>query len=473
MDAFQTFLASGLYGNSKTMLKFLGLWRRRVLNLPVEKEVTLEAFVAGTGINPRRVDKLCTELGGRLVEFLSFQEYREQEYVQQEMLLRAMMRRNANLTEMHRQHHRIQKTLEERKESPDKELQRLKLRWVMAETAVKSRTTRTLWQEDFLELSQALDAYYRLQKLKLASAHANARSIYRHEEVNPLADFLKNMEEGSGEMDLSPLARAYFLSVQMLQEETAEARFPELIQLLGAHAAEFAVEEATELYGYALNFCIRKSNEHQSEYLGYMSDLYLQLLDNGLLLQGGKLVPSQFKNIVTLHCRLGKLDWVREFIQEYKDKLTEGTEAKAVQYNAAILAYHEKNYSMAIRSLKEMIQELKDDVFYGLDARIYLWKSYFENFDALTVEEVDEMYKLYDSFRIFIDRNESLADTRKTQYRNFIREFKRFMEFLTQDPVSPAEIEQLKREVANMEFISNKEWFLHHITARLEKVRGQ
>lgn len=468
LDSFQLFLSSGLFGNSKTLLKFFLLWRKRVLGVPLEKEVSLEAFVSGTSFKAKRVDKLCSELAVRLTEFFSFQEYRDNEHLKQELLLRAMERRNAALPEMNRQYDRILGDLAAKKDSTDKELQRLKLRWILAEAAIKTRETRSLWQEDFQDLSNLLDNYYNLQKLKLASARANAQSIYKHEEHNPFEDFISGLRVNLGKAELGPLALAHFLTVEMFQEESGERAFQDLIALLGEHATTFSREDSMDLYGYALNFCIRKSNQGLLNYLGYMSDLYLQLLENGLLLEGGHIVPSQFKNIVTLNCRLGKLDWVRWFIDNYQAQLPEGTEQDAVLYNEAVLAYHKKNYPVAISSLKQIILRVKDDVFYGLDARIYLWKSYFEHLDKLTLPQVDEMYKLYDSFRIFIERNTVLASTHKIQYRNFIREFKRFMEILVQIPISRTELEKLHGEVSQMEFISNKGWFLHHIQAKLD-----
>lgn len=467
ITSFHSYLASGIEGHSKALLKFYDLCCKRVLAAPVEEDIPLEAFVAGTGIKPGRVDKLCSELMARLQSFLAFQEFRSDAQVQQEMFLRALERRNAGLSDLRRYHEKMLSQLDKAGDSGWAALLRLKLRWIMAEAAIKNRETRSLWLEDFEDLSDLLDGFYRLQKLKLASARANANSIFKHKEVDPFEDFVEGIRGGTGFEKLSPLGKGYFLSLEMFQEASGEERFRDLIALLGEHAMSFSKEEAMDLYGYALNFCIRRSNQGHFRFLGYMSALYKQLLANALLLEDGAIPPAQFKNIVTLHCRLGELDWVRGFIEGYRGSLPEALEADAVLYNEAVLAYHEHDYQRAIASLKEIILRLKEDVFYGLDARIYLWKSYFEHLDHLDVEQVDEMYKLYDSFRVYIDRNEVISAPHKTQYRNFIREFKRFMEILSKEPVSTADLQKLHDELIAMEFISNKSWFLFQVAARV------
>ena len=40
------------------------------------------------------------------------------------------------------------------------------------------------------------------------------------------------------------------------------------------------------------------------------------------------------------------------------------------------------------------------------------------------------MFRLYDSFRLYIDRNKKISPTHKAQYRNLVRLFKRFIELL-------------------------------------------
>ena len=118
--------------------------------------------------------------------------------------------------------------------------------------------------------------------------------------------------------------------------------------------------------------------------------------------------------------------------------------------------------------MKEVIANLKEDVFYGLGARVYLWKSYFEHLAHLTMEEVDEMYRMYDAFRVFIDRNDKISVGHKTNYKNFIREFKRFMVILNKEPIDRDQLQELRDDLAEMTFLANKDWFLDKVDSVLD-----
>lgn len=468
--AFHDFLSNPFFNSSKTLTTFFEHCKRKVLDAPEENECTVEEFLEGTGINPRRLDKLCSKLYGLACDFLATQSFVNNEHARQEMLLQAIEDRDPGGREAERLYERLQGRLQDRPESPENTLQSLKLRWKLAEGAIKSRETRSLWQEDFRDLHGLLDDYYHLQKLRLLSASVNARNIYNHNLENSPDPFSGGMLAEIEKMTTTPLARAYALTIKMFQSESGAAHFQDLLQHLKAEAHHFGPSEGMELYGYALNFCIWNSNLGKLEYLEHASALYIQLLDNKLILEDGELLPTQFKNIVSLHCRLGKLEWVRTFMEDYAKFLPEDRREFALRYNRAVLSFYQAEYTFAIRRFKDVVATLPDDIFYGLDARVYLWKSYFEHFDQLNMEEVDEMFRLYDAFRLFIQRNEKIAEAHKRHYGNFIRAFKRFMEILRAEPVSGLELKSLREEVAATAFLSNKGWLLAKIDIEVKKL---
>lgn len=467
IPGFQAFLDSPYFNNSKTLLRFFNLWQDQILSRPDEPDPEPEAFLEGTGIQPYRVDKLCSQLYAKTLDYLAQKEFDRKDAIQNEMLLAGIGRRNPASPELERQYRKMEKKLKKQPLSTEKSMEELQLRWLYAEARVRVRETQSLWKEDLRDLHAHLDGYYILQKLKLVSASANLRLIYNQDAEDPAKVFW-NQLNSSGQADkLTPLARAYYLIVEMIREDRDVAAFEELTQLLARNSEGFEAGEARELYGYAINFCIRKQNEGLLEYRNHTASLYRDLLEKGLLLENGKLVPAQMKNLVIIHCQLGQLEWVQQFIEEYRDLLPEEASEYAVVYNEAVLAFYQQDYGRAIPKLKEVILKLKEDVFYELDARVYLWRSYFEHLDHLSMEEVDEMYRLYDAFRIYIDRNDRISLAHKQQYRNFIREFKRFMVILSKEPVAVEDLSILRDEIAEMPFMANKGWFQQKLEAAL------
>lgn len=468
IPSFQAFLDSVYFNNSPTLLRFFNLWVEKLLLRPEAPDPTVEDFLEGTGIQPYRMDKLCSQLSRMTLQFLAQREYDNQESMKNERLLAAIGRKNQASPELERQYKRIMKRVQRSPLSTERSLQRLQLRWLYAESMVRTRETQSLWKEDLNDLHDLLDDYYLLQKLKLVSASANLRLIYNQDSEDPAKLFWDRLK-GSGQAKmLSPLAKAYYWIVEMIKGADDETAYQELTALLKKTSHSFEPDEAKELYGYAINFCIRKQNEGLHTYRVRSAELYRELLEKGLLLDNGQLVPAQMKNLVSIHCNLGELEWVEQFIEEYRDKLPEEAMECAIIYNEAVLAFFQGDFGKAIPKFKEVIRLGKEDVFYELDARAYIWKSYFEHLDHLSIEEVDEMYRLYDAFRIYIDRNERISSTHKQRYRNFIREFKRFMVILEKDPPDRDELSELKKTVESIPLMASKAWFLKKLDAAME-----
>lgn len=472
VTAFEHFLQSPLFQPSKRIYQFYKLWVERVQQAEDPDEVTPEMLLAESLLQPKRIDKYCSQLSSQLLEYVAFLDYKGTASAQLTHRLNALESRNASMHEITRLRTQIQKSVTGNKSSAERELQLLRLKWKALAARINARETQDLWKENFGELHQHIDTYYRLQKLQLSTASANARNIFKITEPEAAeALFIQEFEPATTDPKNSPLILAFYHCRQMLSVEDGETHFSALLSILKQHSGDFEASMAGELYGYALNFCIRKSNQGELSYRAHSATLYRDLLDNGLILNDGKISSHVLKNIVVIHCVLGETDWVRELLERFKDRMSDDYSGQAIVYNQAILAFYEEDYPAAIRILNEVVAELKEDVFYQLDARTYLWKSYFEHLDQLSLEEVDKMFRLYDSFRIFIDRNQQISETHKQQYRNFIREFRRFMVLLERETIPEDPLKQLYTEVEEMRYMANKGWFLEKMEAILQKIQ--
>ena len=465
---FRAFLQSPLFEKKKRLLRFYDLWDRRVLRKEAGGPDTVEALLKGSDFLPSAFDKLCVQLRLKALEFLSLRTYQSSDQLQLELTNQVLADRGAPDSETSRELERYRKWLLSQPDSATTMHSRLNFHWDRTSAKMSTRQTREVWKENFQELHDLLDDYYYLQKLKLASATANARHMYQQDD-DPAALFLGFFWESIDLNRLSPLARAYAHTVQMLTQENPLPPFTALSDLLQQFGGEFEAEDAQELYQYALNFTIRKGNQGEQVYRAATGTLYRDLLDKGLLLINGGLPAQTMKNIVVTHCRLGKLDWVEGFIAAYRDRLVPGTDPAVVSYNVAVLAYFRKDYDRAIPRLKEVVSKLKNDIFFELDARIYLWKAYFEHYDQLSLEEVDEMERMYDAFRLLIDRNKKLSDVHKQQYRNFIREFKRLLGLAQQAPLPTDKLIAFRDEHRELEPTFYQAWILEQANALLSR----
>ena len=85
--------------------------------------------------------------------------------------------------------------------------------------------------------------------------------------------------------------------------------------------------------------------------------------------------------------------------------------------------------------------------------------SYYE------LDEIEALFSLMDSFRVFLNRQKDLTTNRKQRFLNFIKFTRKMANSFQKDKKV---IEKLKIEVQNEKEVSGKSWLLEKI-AELEK----
>ena len=215
-----------------------------------------------------------------------------------------------------------------------------------------------------------------------------------------------------------PAIEIYHMVLLTLVEEQNENHFRKLLQLLKEYPKFFAPEELRDLYFLAQNYCTKKINQGHRSYLRDYFNLSKLLLEKDLVYENGYILPSSFKNIVTVGLRLEEYDWVENFIYTYKNKLAPKYRENAFTYNLAWLHFFKEEYRKTLRLLSHVEYM---DVYYILDSKILLLKTYFE------LEDVDAFFSLCDSFYVYLRRNELISAYQKNICLNFVKYVKRLM----------------------------------------------
>ena len=91
------------------------------------------------------------------------------------------------------------------------------------------------------------------------------------------------------------------------------------------------------------------------------------------------------------------------------------------------------------------------DVYYILDSKILLLKTYYE------LEEVDAFYSLIDSFYVYLRRNELISDYQKTICLNFVKFVKKLMRIKLGDK---AAAEKLLQELNENQQVASISWLI-------------
>lgn len=312
------------------------------------------------------------------------------------------------------------------------------------------------------QVDKQLDLYYLTTKLRLACEMKNRQNIVKEEFDIHFIDQLKSMLTDKPKLAEAQPAISIYLNIwHTLTDAENTDHYYQLIGLLDAHYQQFNLRELSSIYDYAQNYCIKKINTGQQQFLQEIFELYNTLLERGIIFINGELSQWDYKNMVTVGTRLKEFDRTLDLINRYKDHLPEADRENAFNYNLANYYYSNKQYDEALKLLRDVQYT---DVYYGLGARSLLLKVYYE------AAEFDPLYSLCDSFKIYLKRNDQVSEYQYYAHMNLVRLTKRLTDLrlklnVSGQAVLERELKKLKDRMEMYGQVTNSQWILQEIAA--------
>lgn len=305
---------------------------------------------------------------------------------------------------------------------------------------------------NFEEISTNLDYFYLAEKLRILCGVLSRQSVtsytYNILLKNEIIIYLK--ENLHHYQEIPPIA-LYFQIYLSSIEPDIEAHYFALKDLLDKYALFFSKEEASQIYTFAQNYCVRKINQGNQKFVKELFILYKELLEKEIIFTDGILTPWYFRNIVTIGLRLGENEWTEQFILAYQDRLPEEMRENAVSFSLSQVYFYQKKHDKVIELLRTVDYE---DFTYNLNSKATLLSSYYE------LDEIEPLYSLFESFRTFLNRHKDLPPARKQLYTNLIRFTKKLTSFRHGDKNS---IKKLKQELEATKNVASYNWLMEKI----------
>jgi hypothetical protein len=300
-----------------------------------------------------------------------------------------------------------------------------------------------------------LDVFYISEKLRLSQEIMSIQDNVAYQDLE--FPFLRSITEQLDRYDYSeiPAISLYYLIFLISEDFENEDNYYRLKELLGKHALLFNQEEAYNLYNSAINYCINKINKGNQRFLSELFDLYNDSIEKEVIFVDGEISPWDFRNIVVLALRLGEFDWTKNFIDNYNFRIPEEYRDNAVSFNLATLYFYQKSYDKVIELLQTVEYE---DFSYNLNSKAMLLATYYET------DEIEPLYSLFESFRVYLNRNKNLPESKKRRYKNLIRFTKKLTRVAPGDQNS---LNKLKKEIDQTKDIVSIGW-LREKLAELE-----
>jgi hypothetical protein len=445
VEALYNYIAEHL-GNS-TLIPAVTFPKEKVFEILFPKQNFNDGLMRSTMHNLLKIIKL----------YLIQKELEEEETYAQILLARALRKRGFD----DYFEKEIETAFEKNKEQPyrnaDFYLNKYKIN---LEKVEHIRMTRRKGEIPYNDLSDALLEFFKTELLRLGSATLSYKAVSKRTYELPLLnETIILLEERTRISKINAIelsentegvtSKIYFNTYQALKTDNP-LYFNELKILLFTHLLNFPDTECREILLHAINFCIKKINNHESLYLNEYFELTQFGLENRILMENGILSKFTFKNAVTVALKLSKWEWVKNFIENYKQFLHPKERQPVYNYNKAVYFFRTGDYASAMPLLR---QADFADIHADLAARCMLLQIYYETpaFDALS--------SLLDSFSTFINRQKDIG-YQKDMYLNLIKFVKKI---LKGDMKDKAFKQQLIIEIEGTAYLAEREWLIEKL----------
>lgn len=289
---------------------------------------------------------------------------------------------------------------------------------------------------------------YLLSLLRYACISLTHQNLYKTTYQLPLLEEALKLSEELPYSTL-PSLQVYAAGYQALVHPDEESHYQRLRDHLWKAATVLSHEEFKEVYGIAINYCIKRLNTGGESYIQEAFELYWAGLEQGVLLQNGYISHIAFKNMVSLGLHLARFETIRELLDQ-------GNTLLHPKYQPAYLPYNEAQYSFAIQDYDQAIdclhQVVYDDLFMEIGARLLLAKIY-------TAQSHNQLLESHlHSFAQFIRRKANLSAGHKERFLATIR----FTQKVTQAYTTEQKA-ALRTTIEETAALPEKRWLLEQL----------
>lgn len=422
----------------------------KVRKAKVQKDVTAEtAFkyvFPQQPLNIARLRHIMTYLTRIITRYITIHEMEETEEQKRLLLTRALRKRNLNKLFQHSYNDTKIYFNTGAKLSPDLYYSQLQLN---TEYYTYSITNRRAKNEDLQKLSDDLDSFYIIQKLKHACNILSYKNIFRFEQDTLLMHETMALIEKKNLLS-NPLVNLLYQNYLCLNEPDNESYFVKLKVLLLKNSPRIDIKELRDIFTLAINYCIKRLNTGGQKYYNEVFEIYEAGLERGVFEERGQLSPFTYKNISAIAIGLKKYSWVATFLNEYKSKLDP-------DIREGFFAYCTARYLFAIGKFAEvstLLQEVEiKEQFTDLDARVLLIKTYYEldEFGLLDYSIGNMKQQL---------KRKKLQSYHQTVYGNFVSNISKLVHLRPYDKKARSAFRQ-KLTATNA--VAEKEWLLSKV----------
>lgn len=450
---FNEFVSSPFFNKNEELMQFNEILRKLAPDFQpkkIEREKLFSKMYPGKAYDDKQLNYLMSFTLKLAEQYIGYTQFKKDEIQEKVQILSAYNDRDL---EKHYQfiHNQVTKQLEQH---PYRNMQFYYLQFLTANISNDHFLKQKIRKyDDRLQMAaDHLDQFYLARKLRYCCEMLDRKlSIAADYELHFIDEVVAYVEQNP---DMRTPSVAVYYTVLMMLQGAEQEHFRELKRLIVAHREKFPQADLKDIYGYAINFCIRKVNNGDQSFLEELFNTYNEALEDGTLLEDDRLSPWAYKNIIGVGLRLRLFDRTEQFIREYNGKLAPEFRDNALNYNLAELKYYQGQPDDALAYLNRV--EFSD-IYYTLDTKKMMLKIYYEQ------EEIDALYSLISSFKMYLKRTKLVSANNRAAYQNFVQVLSLMIKH------DPKYFDDIAGRLKDPEPLGDRQW----LTKAYEKLSGK
>ncbi|MFN8393119.1 MAG: hypothetical protein U0176_00430 [Bacteroidia bacterium] len=408
------------------------------------------------GINVQQLDKLLSYLQLRLDQFLAMQQLSQSPHRFLSYTLEAYNALKVDAGTREKKLRQIRKRISGEPQSTEQLQQLINLELFAIPIRIETHAREE--GSYYAELNRLIDESALVTELKACCASINESRMRKLPSPDArIRQLRERLTAYPGSLPEIGLAYRAIFELQLSGPEGVE-HYSGALDLLTANAQLIDRMDLWDLFGYLLNLCLPRLDGAVPGYAPLVAQIYDQLMALDLLALDGQLQPRMFKNVVSIHCRQGNYDICRRFIRDYGSLLPKEEREVLPQHCLGLVQFYEGQFRQAADSFRQVIQANPEDHFWGLESRSMLLKASFHLYDELGPDELDELMRLVDAFKMYVRRHSQLDAYNRKCYLNFIKFFNQLLK--TREGLGDQSRPSLLRAVELEKMVTNKAWLL-------------
>lgn len=300
------------------------------------------------------------------------------------------------------------------------------------------------------EINEHLDGFYYNEKLRLLTTYLTWKGLVSTIELPSWGEEIISKIDDMDKINYGSVI-TYFNAVKLITSPDDLNIYYEFKKELSHTLHQFKEREQKDLLDLSLNYCLRKVNQGDTNFLLEIFQTFKMMIDQGVLTTNNKLNPWKYKNITGVALRLKEFKWIRSFIDEFGPKLPPDFRESGMALSRAQLAFYLGEFEHVLSFLQNV--QFKE-FGYNTTVKSLQLAAYYE------LDEYELLEDMSISFKKYLKRQHRLSLNRKDHFYNLISFVRQLSKM---NPRKTNELLKLRNEIQTTKGLASKTWLLEKV----------